>query len=214
MKSNRVRPSFTHLARREQMIQATIETVAATGLQQATLAKIADRLGIAKGGIIYHFDGRDQLIDAALTQVYERIGQAVEDHVAGAASTRDGVRRYITALMGYLDEHRLEVRLIAEAFARPQDPERADEQVESRWRNLAELIEAAMAEEATSHSGALDPKVLAISVSGAIDALIAQGLREPDFDVKQAAEGLAQAIDTLIAPRASGEDTAIRKETP
>ncbi|MFI2103437.1 TetR/AcrR family transcriptional regulator [Isoptericola sp. NPDC019693] len=195
-------PSFIQRARREQIIRATVETVAETGLERASLARIAGRLGIAKGSIVYHFEGRDQLVAAALDDVYARIAAAVTERLSDAASPRDAVRRYITALVDHLDAHRSEARLISDAFGRVGGPDDASSQVESRWRALADLVRAALAQRPAGDSPAPDAEVLAISVSGAVDALVGQALRDPSFDLSGAGETLAGYVDQLLDPGA------------
>lgn len=190
-------PTFTQSARREQMVQATIETVAEVGFHKASLARIAERMGIAKGGIIYHFSSRDELIKAALQEVFDRLSQHMVERLSGATSLREAVRLYVVTLVGYLDRHRDEVRLISEGFAAAQSPESAGEQVESRWSGLADLLDQAVTE--TGRAG-VDTKVLAISVSGGIDALVTEALRDTGFDLRAAAERLADMVDRVIGP--------------
>lgn len=48
--------------RREQMMDATIETLNEIGYKKVSLSKIAKRAGISTGLISYHFSGKDDLI--------------------------------------------------------------------------------------------------------------------------------------------------------
>jgi DNA-binding LacI/PurR family transcriptional regulator len=105
MRSNEAE-TFIRAARREQMIQATIETVAEVGFHKASLARIAERMGIAKGGIIYHFSSRDELIRAALQEVFDRLTRHMLERVGGVTSSREAVWIYVVTLVGYLDAHR------------------------------------------------------------------------------------------------------------
>jgi AcrR family transcriptional regulator len=189
--------TFTQAARREQMIQATVETVAEVGFHKASLARIAERMGIAKGGIIYHFSSRDELVRAALQTVFDRLTRYVVEQMEGVPSLREAVWTYVVALVGYLDAHRDEVRLISEGFAAAQSPEGAGEQVRARWSTLADLLDQAVAE--TGRSG-VDTRVLAVTVSGGIDALVAEAVRDPGFDLRVAGERLAEMVDLLIEP--------------
>ncbi|GAA1115729.1 TetR/AcrR family transcriptional regulator [Nocardiopsis metallicus] len=195
--------TFTQAARREQMIQATIETVAEVGFHKASLARIAERMGIAKGGIIYHFSSRDELIRAALQEVFDRLTRHMLEQVERAVSLREAVWIYVVTLVGYLDAHRDEVRLISEGFAATQNAESAEEQVQTRWSGLADILDQAVAE--TGRPG-VDTKVLAITVSGGIDALVGEALRDPGFDLRAAGERLAEMVDHLIEPEGEFPD--------
>lgn len=185
------------------MIQATIETVAEVGFHKASLARIAERMGIAKGGIIYHFSSRDELIRAALQEVFDRLTRHMLEQVERAVSLREAVWIYVVTLVGYLDAHRDEVRLISEGFAATQNAESAEEQVQTRWSGLADILDQAVAE--TGRPG-VDTKVLAITVSGGIDALVGEALRDPGFDLRAAGERLAEMVDHLIEPEGEFPD--------
>jgi TetR/AcrR family transcriptional regulator, fatty acid metabolism regulator protein len=49
-----------------------IETIAELGYGQASLARIAERAGISKGVIGYHFAGKDDLLAAVVAEVLAR----------------------------------------------------------------------------------------------------------------------------------------------
>ena len=51
-------PTFTEAARRTQIIECAIETLATLGYAQASLAHIAKRAGISKGVIVYYFSSK------------------------------------------------------------------------------------------------------------------------------------------------------------
>jgi TetR/AcrR family fatty acid metabolism transcriptional regulator len=63
--------SFIEAARRAQIIECTIETIASLGHAQASLAQIAARAGISKGVISYYFGSKDALIDQVVAEIYE-----------------------------------------------------------------------------------------------------------------------------------------------
>lgn len=189
--------TFTRAARREQLIRATIDTVAELGLPRASLSQIAARIGIAKGGIIYHFSSKNELITAVLQDIFARLSQHLVARMSQATDPADALRIYIVALVEYLDRHRNEVQLISEGFAASLPPETADAHVDSRWRELAALID-----HAAEHAGRgdVDSTVLAVSLSGAVDALVSAALRDPEFDLEHAGARLADMAGQLVAP--------------
>src|ERR1051326_6821589 len=56
-------PTFTEAARRTQIIECAIETLATLGYAQASLAQIAKRAGISKGVIVYYFSSKEELFE-------------------------------------------------------------------------------------------------------------------------------------------------------
>ena len=59
--------SFVNSARRAQIVAAAIDTVAEVGCADASLARLAVRLGVSKGVISYRFAGKDDLIEQIIT---------------------------------------------------------------------------------------------------------------------------------------------------
>lgn len=195
MQSKATELTFTQAARREQMIQAAVDTVAEHGVNAATLARIAERIGIAKGGIIYHFSSKEELLNASLDSVFDRLSRFVIARVSAANNASDVVRLYIVGMIEYLDTHRNEVRLIAESYMFARTPAGVAEEATSRWQTLAGIIASVDAERGY---GGPDPRVLAIVVSGGIDALVNEALVDPDFDLSRAAAQLAEMVGTLL----------------
>ena len=69
--------TFIEKARRQQIVAAAIDTIAEVGFGQASLARIAERIGISKGVISYHFEGKDDL----MRQVAIEIVEAARDYI-------------------------------------------------------------------------------------------------------------------------------------
>ena len=64
------RRSVTEAARRRQIVDATISTVAEVGYGRASYAQIARQAGLSSTGLIsYHFAGKADLIQAVVAQV-------------------------------------------------------------------------------------------------------------------------------------------------
>src|ERR1700761_6268535 len=66
MASNQRSGSFIEQARRAQIVDSAVETIAEVGYGNASLAQIAKRAGISKGVISYHFAGKDELMQQVL----------------------------------------------------------------------------------------------------------------------------------------------------
>lgn len=71
MPSTRVdNDTFIHRARRTQIIDAAIEVVAEVGADRASISRIAERAGITRGVVTYHFRDRRSLFAAVVAHVY------------------------------------------------------------------------------------------------------------------------------------------------
>src|SRR5947207_15926610 len=63
-------PTFTEAARRTQIIECAIETLATGGYAQASLAHNAKRAGISKGVIVYYFSSKEELFEQVIQAIY------------------------------------------------------------------------------------------------------------------------------------------------
>ncbi len=61
--------------RKQQLIQATLESIAELGLQNTTIVTISRRAGMSSGIISHYFAGKQGLIEAALRYLLEQLGK-------------------------------------------------------------------------------------------------------------------------------------------
>ena len=54
--------SFIEQARREQIVDAAIDVLYESGFAAASLGAIAERIGVSKGVLSYHFAGKRELL--------------------------------------------------------------------------------------------------------------------------------------------------------
>lgn len=101
--------SFVEQARRAQIIDAAIATIADVGYASATLSRIAARAGVSTALVSYHFDGRDDLMLAVMATLNQRTDDAVTADTAGAASYIEALRDLIASMVRYFGTHRTEV---------------------------------------------------------------------------------------------------------
>jgi TetR/AcrR family transcriptional repressor of bet genes len=52
--------------RKRQLIEATMDCIDKLGLSQTTLARIAERVGISQGNVVFHFRSKEALLDQTL----------------------------------------------------------------------------------------------------------------------------------------------------
>jgi TetR/AcrR family transcriptional repressor of bet genes len=52
--------------RKRQLIEATMDCIDKLGLSQTTLARIAERVGISQGNVVFHFHSKEALLDQTL----------------------------------------------------------------------------------------------------------------------------------------------------
>lgn len=100
------RRTFIEEARRAQITAAAAETVAEVGYANASLARIAERAGISKSVISYHFDGKDDLLAQVAGEFFAQAWAHMAPHIDGADSASGKVTGWITAELEYFAAHR------------------------------------------------------------------------------------------------------------
>ncbi|MEU7640443.1 MULTISPECIES: TetR/AcrR family transcriptional regulator [unclassified Streptomyces] len=194
--------TFTERARRQQLIDCTIDLISTRGYPATSLSAIAERAGVSKAAVLYHFSSKDNLTRAALAQVMDQFGTYVRERVERAPDPLAAVVAYVHAMIGYQGENRRQVRVITEMLldddggTRLKTPGSHD--TYDRWQALAALLTEGQ------QSGVLrefDPCTVALAIGGAIDGVIGHWLAHPDLDLDAAAAELETFTLNAVARR-------------
>src|SRR5579862_2845084 len=106
--------TFVATARRAQIVEAAIETVAEVGYANASLARIAVRLGISKGVISYHFAGKDDLIAEIVTQVLQRARAYMQPRIDAQTTGPEMLRTYIESNLEFMRDNPKQIGAVVE----------------------------------------------------------------------------------------------------
>ncbi len=68
--------------RKQQLIDATMASIAELGLQNTTIISISRRAGMSSGIISHYFGGKQGLIEAALRYLLEQLGKELRERMA------------------------------------------------------------------------------------------------------------------------------------
>jgi AcrR family transcriptional regulator len=177
--------SFIEAARRAQIIEYTIETIATLGYAQASLAQIARRAGISKSVIWYHFASKEELLRQVVTEIYTasaiEMGRAIE---SAPHSTRDLLHTYIRSSLTFIAKHRTEIRVLGEIFINLRRPTGelayglTDEEP-----LLAVLEQGFCTGQATGEFRQFNTRVMALTLRAAIDKFSAQLGTDGEIDL-------------------------------
>ena len=95
---HRPQRSFVEAARRAQIVEAAIATIAEEGYARASFVRIAKRAAISPGLISYHFTAKDELI----TEVLRTFAQRVDRAMAWAGEVAGHVEALHRIVSGYV----------------------------------------------------------------------------------------------------------------
>lgn len=192
--------TFTEAARRAQMIEAAIDTIAEVGFGRASLARIGARVGISKGLIGYHFAGKDDLIEQVVVEILEQGKAYMRPRIVEAMSTGSGfLRAYIESNLAYMREQRNYMVAIVEI---ERSGLTADGQ--ERFHTHADAIDEAVQvlRQHLAHYQAVgdlrpdfDPNVMAVAIRAATDAVLHRYARDPDLDIDNYAREIVTIFD-------------------
>jgi AcrR family transcriptional regulator len=200
--------TFTEAARRAQIIEAAIDTIADVGFGRASLARIGERVGISKGLIGYHFAGKDDLIEQVIVEVLEQGKAYMRPRIVEAMSTGSGfLRAYIESNLAYMREQRNYMVAIVE-IERSGLTADGQERFHIRADAIDEAVQTLRQHLAYYQAvGDLrpdfDPNVMAVAIRAATDAVLHRYARDPDLDI----DNYASEVVTIF-------DLATRSMTP
>jgi AcrR family transcriptional regulator len=196
--------TFIETARRAQIVAAAIDTIADVGYAGASFARIAEKLGISRGLISYHFAGKDDLMKQVVRDVIEK-GMAYMRPRILAGSTGPGMlRAYIESNLAFMRENRKDLIAVLE-IARSADGRRlfyGDSDVVDAVRALQHLLSGFQT--AGQLRPDFDPYVMAIAIRAAIDAVPSRLATESDFDIDNYTSEIVTVFD--LATRIEARD--------
>ena len=84
-------------ARRRQLVEVTIDSLAELGYVGTTLAQIAARAGVSPGLVAHYFGDKDGLLDAAFRSLARRVGNQVRARLRQVCTPRGSIQAVIDA---------------------------------------------------------------------------------------------------------------------
>jgi AcrR family transcriptional regulator len=194
--------TFIEQARRRQLVASAIEQLAEAGYSGTTLAAVASRAGVSKAAVLYHFTGgKDELLTELMDTVLADATRVMAERIAAEPTLPGKLRAYITANVGYLAAHRLEILAVTAIFnGAPPLADGASVWEPRSERAVAELTGLLQAGQQAGVFGAFSATVVARSLRGAIDALEPVLRHQPEADLDEYAAELVAVFEKVVAP--------------
>jgi AcrR family transcriptional regulator len=209
--------TFIETARRAQIVAAAIDTIVEVGYARVSLGRIAERIGISRGLISYHFSSKDELIAQVVADVVDQAKEFMWPPIFAASGGAEVLRAYIEANFSFIREypnHKIAIVEIARN-AVSEDGQRLlyGDVYDEAVRNLEDLL--AHFQAAGQLRAEFDPRAMAIAIRAAIDA-VASRLTDKHLDIDDYAKEIANLF--MLATRTdtpnSHRSTRNRRERP
>ena len=184
--------SFVEAARRAQIIDCAIDTIAEVGFAKASVDQIARRVGVSKGVITYHFPSKEEIVDAVIEKVVGAGRTHMEPRIMAETSAAGRLRAYIESDLEFIDAYRKPLLALVEIA---MSARRADGSLvigpEALVRRVANLEELLRAGQRSGEFRRFNTRAMALTIIQAIDGVPRLLAREPNLDVKLYATELA-----------------------
>jgi len=184
--------SFAETARRAQIVDCAIDTIAEMGFAKASVDQIAKRAGVSKGVITYHFPSKEEIVDAIVENIVAAGRAYMMPRIVGQTSAAGQLRTYIESHLEFIDAHRKSLIALVDIA---MSARRANGSLvigpESLAERAASLEELLRAGQRSGEFRRFSTRVMALTMLQAIDGVPPLLARDPDLDVKLHARELA-----------------------
>ena len=194
--------TFIETARRAQIAAAAIDVIAEAGYAGASFARKAERLGISRGLISYHFDNKDDLIKQVVHEAAEQAIAYIRPRVLAESTGPETLRAYIESNLAFMRDHRNNVIAMIE-ISRSADGRRIFYD-DTAVVNAVGALEHALSDFQTAGQFRpdFDPHVMAIAIRAAIEAASPRLALDPEFNMDNYASEIITIFD--LATRVGG----------
>jgi len=199
------RESFTRTARKAQIVACAVEVIAEVGYPQASIRKIADRVGIAMSAVLYHFGSKDNLVDAIVEHMYRAMLALMVPALDAETTATGKLNAYIRTSIRYFATHRSALLALTSTATnfQPGDGRRFDELGLSPEvaEHLAVLDPTSIlaAGQRSGEFGDFPTESTAMALRGALNSVVEKIVRETDYDAKGYGEDLVEMFGRIVS---------------
>jgi AcrR family transcriptional regulator len=169
--------SVTEQARRAQIVDAAIATLAELGYGATSFKQIAARAGLSSTGLIsYHFKGKQELVDEVYAEVHRRFTAFVLDRMDRADTAQGELEAFLRANLRFMAAHRVDMVALLQVRPHVSDADDAD----ADHRRMAELLRQG---QATGEFREFDADVVALFVLALRNGVLARAADHAEVDL-------------------------------
>ncbi|MQA08904.1 MAG: TetR family transcriptional regulator [Pseudonocardiaceae bacterium] len=165
--------SFIHVARQQQLVECAVEVIAEQGLAGASTVRIAERAGVSRGVLTYHFRDRAELIEKVVASVYDLGSELIGPEVATAASPRDALLTFISGSIDLYARYPKHLTALTEIFAAGRTGEGAVRSEHARHtQELSDLVQILRAGQEQGQFREFNVEIMCTTIRRALDGAL------------------------------------------
>jgi AcrR family transcriptional regulator len=194
--------------RQEQIAEAALDIIARHGMAGLSIANVARRVGLVPSAIYRHFEGKDQVLDAVLGLIEERLAANVR---AVRDETDDAIGRLRALLMRHVALIRENEGLPRVVFSEsiysgaPERKRRLYDIITGYLDSVADIV--AQGQRDGRIRGGIAPDKVAVMFLGMVQpGAILWHLSDGQFDVTTQAEKAWEVFQAALEPAHDGTD--------
>ncbi len=176
--------------RQEQLAQAALALIAEHGMEGLSVARVARRVGLVPSAIYRHYSGRDDLVDAVVAQIRERLHRNAAAVTKHSSDALERLHLLLRAHVGLIRENKGILRVIFSDELHNGHPERKSrvyEMIQSYLKEIAAIVSDGQRQGRIRRD--LDPGTVSVMFLGLIQpASILWHLSGETFDVTRHVE--------------------------
>ena len=192
--------TFIEEARRKQIIEATIQTIAEFGFINASLSEIADQINVSKGVISYHFDGKDDLISETFRYIINLQESFRRERVEQQNEPLDKIKTHILSNIEFFKTYPVEVRAQMELISSFNSLTAKREFERSVYGPPAEYLQGILAEGQKNNTiKDFDNKTMANLIIASLEGIMFQWIFNSDLiNLDECAAELIKLVESYI----------------
>ncbi len=170
------------------------------------MAKVAQRAGISKSVVVYHFDGKDELVEATVQHIFKEIWEFVRPRMDAEKTAGGRLRAYIASELAFLEQHRARLLTISYILVNHRDVRgvlRLREQAEATYLQTVGAILTQGQANGEFRKFALVP--MATTLMHAINGALDQWVTNPKTSLAEYARELVTIFDLATRKHSSSD---------
>jgi TetR/AcrR family transcriptional regulator, fatty acid metabolism regulator protein len=173
-------------------VECAIEVIAEVGVAQASLARIAQRAGVAKSVVLYHFANKDELAEQVLAAISLASYETLPGRLAAATTARDKLLAILESLVDFIGSNRTYALAALEtgnqALSLPARARMDD-------AGIADIRQLFVEGQENGEFGEFDPHVMSVMFRQALMAAVLEAAVNPNADLRAFAAELVGMFD-------------------
>ena len=191
--------TFLDEARRAQIVACAIEVIAEKGYANSSLSQIAERAGTSKGVILYHFAGKDELIEKVVAEVFTVATAQLLPKLQSESTACGQLRAYIEARVGFLTTHLAHMRALMDIWLSYRAPDGGMRLAGAGEPTLDGIEQLLARGQRDGEFRKFPTRPMAVAIGQAIDGALLQLVAHPDMDLDAFAAELVMIFDLATA---------------